>query len=70
MRKALASAMCRLAHTGVRQLACVSRIGACGIYLELLCQAPCKDLLAENLLRHWRTTDISKTDEKYLVFHH
>ena len=63
MRKAITATMRSLAHTRVGQLAGVAGVGAGRVNLELLAKTSRKDLLSKNLLRHRRTTDISKADK-------
>jgi hypothetical protein len=50
-------------HTGIGQLTSVTGVGTGGVYLKLLAKATSENLLTENLLRHRRTTDISKADK-------
>ena len=63
VRQAVATTMRSLTHTGIGQLASVTRVCAGGIYLKLFAKPTSENLLAENLLRHWRTTYIAEADK-------
>jgi hypothetical protein len=63
MGEAVAATMCSLAHTRVGKLASVARVCASRINFELFAQTTGKNLLAEYLLSHRRTTDIAQADK-------
>jgi hypothetical protein len=68
MGEAIASTVCSLTHTRVCQFAGVARVGASRVNHKLFAQASLKNLLAENLLCHRRTTYIAEADKEDAFF--
>lgn len=69
MFQIIAASRCRTAHTGVRQFAGMSRIGAGRIDLDYIGKSLPFDHAFENAVRRRRAADITEADEKYFCFH-